>query len=85
MAFPETLQTQLDSLDAVITGYTAKLAALAADPKPTYSLDGESYDRNQFREHLLKGIKDASEAREQLIKEYNRRKPFWITTRQVLQ
>jgi len=83
MAFPATLQTQLDGLDAVISNYTSKLAALSVDPKPSYSLDGESYDREKYREHLLKGIKDASEAREQLLKEYNRRKPFFIPTRQI--
>ena len=84
MAFSAALQAQLDNLDAVITGYSAKLAAMAADPKPSYSLDGESFDRNQFREHLLKGIRDASETREQLVKEWNRRHPYAISTRQLL-
>lgn len=84
MALPATLQTQLDGLDAVITGYTAKLVTLATDPLPSYSLDGESYDREGYRDHLLKGIKDASEAREALVKEYVRRNPFAVSTRQVL-
>lgn len=77
------LQARLADLDAVMAGYAAKLAALALDPKPSYSLDGDGLDREKWREHLLKGIKDASEAQTALIAAYNAQNPYWLPSRQV--
>lgn len=78
------LQLRLADLDAVIAGYGEKLAALAADPKPSYSVNGDVLDREKWREHLLKGMKDASEAQEALIKVYNNQNPWMVRTRQVV-
>lgn len=78
------LAAQIALLDAVILGYGTKLAALAADPKPSYVQDGETFDREKWRDHLLRGIKEATETQLALIAAYNALNPYWLPTRQVL-
>jgi hypothetical protein len=78
------LNVQILNLDAVIAGYSAKLIALAADPKPSYSLDGETFDREKWRDHLLIGIRTAVETQQALIAAFNAQHPWALSTRQVV-
>lgn len=50
----------LTDLLASREGISAKLAALYADPKPTYSVDGRSWSWDQHRASLLKELADVN-------------------------
>lgn len=80
----EQLDARLAHLDAVIENYGAKLEALSLDPKPSYSLDGETFDREKWRDHLMKGIQDATELQLALVAAFNAQHPYFVSTRQVL-
>lgn len=51
--------TVVETLEACIEGWAAALAADAANPKPDYSIDGQTISRAQYRATLMKLIQDA--------------------------
>lgn len=47
------MPTPLDDLQSAYADVCAKLAALYADPKPSYSVDGVTKSWGEFRKELL--------------------------------
>jgi hypothetical protein len=56
------MATALDNLTAAYNNVAANLAAITASPKPTYSLDGETYDWNQYFQLLTQQMLTLEEA-----------------------
>lgn len=52
------MPTDLELLSSIRSGYLTALAADAANPKPDYSIDGQTVSRAQWRESLLARIHD---------------------------
>jgi hypothetical protein len=52
------MPTSVEQLITIRDGYLAALAADAANPVPTHTIDGISVDANTWREQLLKRIGD---------------------------
>ena len=69
--------TVTDSLNTAIAGYAVALAADALNPAPSYSLDGKSVSRNEWREGLQRMIVE-------LQKTLNALHPYIVSTRMVL-
>lgn len=65
------------SLRTCINGWSSALAIDAMSPQPSYSVDGESYQRNEWRQMLLESIIKAKTT-------INALNPYIGTTRQVL-
>lgn len=71
------MPTVVDNLNTTIAGYAAALAADSVAPQASYTLDGKSASRNEWREGLQKLI-DALQAT------VNGMAPYRIVTRKVL-
>lgn len=70
----------MSALSDLITTRDNWAAALLADstsPQPSYSLDGQSVSRQEWRDGLAKGI-------ESLNKTINAMSPYVVVTKQVL-
>jgi len=67
----------LQDLIAARDGYAAALAADALNPQPSYSLDGQSVDRDKWRETMLKMIN-------QIQLTINAMSPYVVKTKVVL-
>ena len=65
----------LADLQTAIQGLESALAADAASPQPTYSLNGKTVDRNAWRTTMI-------EALEGLKKQVQAYQPYLIRTRQ---
>ncbi len=50
------------SLATSIAAWTAALLADSTAPQPTYSIDGKSVSQAEWRDNLMKLIKDAQDA-----------------------
>jgi len=66
-----------DSLNTAIANWATALANDSVSPQPSYSLDGQSVSREEWRAGLLQRIQDAN----QLVIALN---PYVIGTRMVL-
>lgn len=64
-------------LSTAIAGYAAALAADSVSPQPSYTLDGKSVSRNEWREGLQRMIVE-------LQKTVNALSPYIVSTKQVL-
>lgn len=51
------MPTTLENLETIRDGWIAALAEDAANPQPSYSIDGQSVDRNAWRRSLLDSLK----------------------------
>lgn len=51
------MASNLDNLTAAKANLTAKLASVAADPKPTYSIDGVSFSWESYFRMLTDQLK----------------------------
>jgi soluble cytochrome b562 len=71
------MATVAENLTTAIAGYAAALAADSVSPQASYSLDGKSVSRNEWREGLQKLI-------DNLQKTINQQTPYIVSTRQVL-
>ncbi len=71
------MPTVSENLETTIAGYATALAADSDSPQPSYTLDGKSVSRNEWREGLQRLI-DA------LQKTVNRMTPYVVSTKQVL-
>lgn len=70
------MATDIENLDATISGYLTQLAADAAGkPGINYSINGLSMDRTSWRAGVMQIVKDLRELRQTL-------QPFVITTHQ---
>ncbi len=69
--------TVADHLNATIAGYAAALAADAANPQPSYTKDGQTVSRNEWRESLQRMITELSKA-------VNGQSPYIVSTKMVL-
>jgi len=52
------MPTSVEYLTTAKAGYLAALAADSANPKPDYSIDGQTVSRAQWREGLLRQTKE---------------------------
>ncbi len=66
-----------DNLNAAIAGYASRLALDSVNPQPSYSLDGKSVSRNEWREGMQRLI-------DSLAKTINALNPYVVSTKQVL-
>ena len=57
--------TYIDSLKTARDNYASELATESADPKPTYSIDGQTVQWDAYRASLTSKIKEANELIEQ--------------------
>lgn len=71
------MATVAENLTTTIAGYAAALAADSANPQASYTLDGKSVSRNEWREGLARMI-DALQAT------LNARAPYIVQTKMVL-
>lgn len=56
-----TAAENLTTLQATYTDTLSKLAEVMANPKPNYTIDGVSVDRNAYRQQLLDMLKSLRE------------------------
>lgn len=71
------MATVAENLATTIAGYAAALAADSVSPQPSYTLDGKSVSRNEWREGLQRMIAELT----QLGNGYT---PYIVSTRMVL-
>ena len=69
--------TTLPALQSMIIGWQNALVSDSVNPNPDYSVDGQQVSRTQWRESLLKNIKETNA----LI---NALSPYQIITKSVL-
>ncbi len=50
------MPSQYSLIDTAITNLSAKLAELSADPKPSYSVDGQSFSHSEYFSMLTKSL-----------------------------
>lgn len=55
------MATDLENLKTIRSNLIAALLADSADPQPTYSLDGESISRQEWRKGVQEQIKEYTE------------------------
>lgn len=55
------MPTSIEELVEIKAGYLAALADDAANPKPDYSIDGQTVSRAQWRQSLFQLIKNINE------------------------
>lgn len=55
------MATYADNLATIRDNYAAALAADSVSPQPSYSIDGKSVSRNEWRDSLLRQIKELNE------------------------
>lgn len=63
-----------DNLNTTIAGYATQLALDSANPQPSYTLDGKSVSRNEWREGLQRMINE-------LQKTVNGLNPYCVVSR----
>lgn len=61
MPVPEDLQAQLDQLRTIRNNYLTALATDSTSPQANYSFDGQSVDRDGWRERTMARIKEINE------------------------
>jgi hypothetical protein len=66
-----------DNLNTTIAGYATALAADSVSPQPSYTLDGKSVSRNEWRESLERLM-------EALQKQVNALSPYCVVSRKTL-
>ncbi len=71
------MATVAENIAVAIAGYAVALAADSVSPQPSYSLDGKSVSRNEWREGLTKLITELS-------KIANAQAPYVVSTKMVL-
>ena len=67
----------LTDLQTVLNNYQSALAADSVSPQPSYSLDGQTVSRNEWRDSLLRAIV-------QLQQTINAQNPYIVRTKMVL-
>ena len=67
----------LADVQTAIQGLESALAADSANPQPTYTLNGKTVQRSEWRESMTRTL-------ESLKKQQQAYQPFLIRTRQVL-
>lgn len=85
MATAQEIQDVKDAIancTTVIVRASAALAQDLLDPLMTYSINGETYDRDGWRASMTDAIAKATAARLELVKTLNRMRPWSLTTRQ---
>ena len=55
------MATNLENLNALKASYIQALQNMIANPRPNYSLDGESYSWSEYQKFLLDGLKSTNE------------------------
>lgn len=50
------MASQYQMLDIAVTNLTAKIAELSADPKPSYSVDGQSFSHTEYFQMLTESL-----------------------------
>ncbi|MBP3956464.1 hypothetical protein J8F10_14380 [Gemmata sp. G18] len=71
------MPTVAENLNTTIAGYATALAADSVNPQPTYTLDGKTVSRNEWREGLARLITA-------LQKTVNAQSPYVVSTKMVL-
>ena len=67
----------LADLQTAISGIESALAADAANPQPSYTLDGKTVQQNEWRTSLIQAL-------ESLKRQVQAYQPYIIRTRQIL-
>lgn len=67
----------LADIQVAIQGLESALAADSANPQPTYTLNGKTVQRSEWRESLVRAL-------EGLKKQQQAYQPYLIRTRQIL-
>ena len=78
------LQATLESNATAIKEYAERLADDALAPKASYSIDGESVSRNEWRTSLLEAIERLTKANVAIMQLINNMKPNYIATRHLV-
>lgn len=78
------IEAQIASNATSIAGYQAALEADSANPLKTYSKDGESLSRNEWRAGLIAAVKELVELNAELQGMLNRVQPYILRTRHAL-
>ena len=55
------MPSNLENLEAIKSNYLTVLAADSVSPQPSYSIDGQSVNRDQWRDSLMAKIKDIND------------------------
>lgn len=50
------MASQYAMIDTAITNITAKIAEVSADPKPSYSVDGQEFKHNEYFTMLTESL-----------------------------
>lgn len=66
-----------DNLNTTIAGYATALAKDSCNPQPSYTLDGKTVSRNEWREGLERMINE-------LTKTVNALNPYCVVSKKVL-
>lgn len=82
-ALPD-LQAAINSNSEAIKEYAERLAEDALSPKSSYSIDGESVSRNEWRASLYQAIESLTKSNMEIFKLINAIQPYWISTRHVV-
>ncbi len=70
--------------ESIIAGYQAALLADSADPKKTYTKDGESLSRNEWRAGLIEAVASLTGLNVEMQKILNGLDPYVLRTRHML-
>lgn len=81
MSVASDLQDTIATNAATIKQYAAVLAADALDPKKTYSIDGETVSRNEWRKSITDAMQALADNSETLQKLIVQQQPYFISTR----
>jgi hypothetical protein len=60
------MASQYAMIDTAITNLTAKLAELSADPKPSYSVDGQTFSHTEYFKMLTDSLESLITTRRRL-------------------
>jgi hypothetical protein len=60
------MASQYVMIDTAITNLTAKLAELSADPKPSYSVDGQTFSHTEYFKMLTDSLESLITTRRRL-------------------
>lgn len=69
------MASQYAMIDTAITNLTAKIAELSADPKPSYSVDGQTFNHSEYFKMLTESLDSLITQRRRL------QGPYQIMTR----
>lgn len=80
MALPD-IAAQIEANNTLIALWQAELAA--DDLKKSYSKDGETLNRNEWRQGLIDGIAKLTQLNAELQRQAIRQAPYRIRTRKI--